>query len=274
MPTCKGIRYFESGHSGVGPPPVILIHGAGSYYLAWPAGIRRLPGLWVITPDLPGHGGSERKLYPSISAYAERLLAFLDDLGVYHVVLAGHSMGAQIALEMARQAPAQIICLALLSAGLTPPNSPQLDRLIDQPVGADAVRRILWEDFFSAATSVVKREKILGKFTSKQAATLLRDWRVCLDYEVDLKGLTSNLPVLVLCGQEDRIVKPASARALAGSLPKGSFQIISNAGHILTLEQPERIATILAETFQKCFAPLYSAGEVHPLTKTPSDSIL
>ena len=44
MPTAAGLYYaqFDEGHKD--EPPVILIHGAGSNHLVWPAEIRRLSG--------------------------------------------------------------------------------------------------------------------------------------------------------------------------------------------------------------------------------------
>ncbi len=124
VPLCNGIRYFEAYPAGVAYPPVMLLHGAGASHLAWPGSLRRLDGLRVISPDLPGHGDSHAKACASIRAYAERLLEFVDHLGVFHIGLAGHSMGALIALEMTRLAADQVTCLALLSVGINPPSVP------------------------------------------------------------------------------------------------------------------------------------------------------
>jgi aromatic-L-amino-acid decarboxylase len=267
VPLCKGIRFFETTRGTGGLPPVILIHGAGCDHLIWPPALRRLDGLRVIAPDLPGHGNSERKPCASISGYAERLLQFLDDRGVFHAAVAGHSMGALIALEMARLAPEQVTCLALIGAGLEPLSSPRIARLIDQPLDPNLVRQNLMETFFSSSTSAGVKNIVLKNFDTLQAGQILRDWRLCLGYDPGFEGVSPALPVCVICGEDDRIVPPASARAIAGRFQHSYFHSVKNAGHMLIQEQPQDIASILAAFFKECFSPIQSPEAVHPLSR-------
>jgi pimeloyl-ACP methyl ester carboxylesterase len=266
MPLCKGIRYFEANPAGVIYPPVMLLHGAGASHLAWPGTLRRLEDLRVIAPDLPGHWESSVKACASIPAYAERLLEFLDDLGVFHMGLAGHSMGALIALEMARLAPDQVICLALLSAGLSPPNAPRISRLIDQPVEPEVVRQVLRETFFSPSTPFPEREKILGKFGVRQAQRFLLDWRLCQDHEPTLNNIPPTLQTLVIAGMDDTVVKPAAARALAVARRGWKYVGIDHAGHMLIQERADKLAPMLSEFFMDCYAPSNAPSSVHPLS--------
>jgi pimeloyl-ACP methyl ester carboxylesterase len=265
VPLCHGIRYFEQYSRGVAHPPVVLIHGAGASHLAWPGVLRRLDGQRIIAPDLPGHGGSAAKACGSIRQYAERLLEFLDDLGIYRAALAGHSMGAAIALEMARLAPAQVPALVLLSAGLGPPSSPRLIRLIDQPFEAEMVRQILLDSFFSPATPTSAREKALGRFGPEQARRFLLDYRISLEYENSVENLSPGMPVLVLAGADDTVIKPASARALASSGWNARYSCFENAGHMLPLERADALAAMLGEYFNTCFALFDAPGMTHPL---------
>ena len=46
-------------------------------------------------------------------------------------------------------------------------------------------------------------------------------------------------PVLVLWGDSDRIVTPGYGQALAAALPQAQFAVISQAGHLPQLEQPD-----------------------------------
>lgn len=265
MPLRSGIRYYDSNPARAAFPPVILLHGAGASHLAWPPLLRRLEGLRVIAPDLPGHGDSMGPSSASIPAYAERMLEFLDGLGIYHTALAGHSMGAFIALEMVRLAPGQVTCLALLSAGLEPPSSPRIARLIDQPFDPGMVRQVLWETFFSPATSAAAREKALRGFGAVQARRLVLDWRLCQSYAPSAQGFTPGLPVCVVSGLDDLVVKPATARALAAAFPGGCFHLVTSAGHMLIQEQPEQIALLLSGFFENCYASLFSPAHTRPL---------
>jgi aromatic-L-amino-acid decarboxylase len=267
MPLCKGIRYFETARGSGGLPPVVLIHGAGCDHLVWPPALRRLDGMRVIAPDLPGHGNSERKPCASIRRYAERLLQFLDDRGIFHAAVAGHSMGALIALEMAKLAPDQVTCLAVIGAGLEPLSSPRIAHLIDQPLEPNLIRQILMETFFSSPTPPGVKEVMLKNLDTLQSGKILRDWRLCLGYEPGFEGVSPGMPVCVISGEDDRIVSPASARALAGRFHHSFFHPVKNAGHMLIQEQPQAIATILAAFLKYCFSPIQSPEAVHPLSK-------
>jgi aromatic-L-amino-acid decarboxylase len=267
VPLCKGIRFFETTRGSGGLPPVVLIHGVGCDHLIWPTALRRLDGLRVIAPDLPGHGNSERKPCASIRGYAERLLQFLDDRGFYHAAIAGHSMGALIALEMARLAPEQVTCLAIIGAGLEPLSSPRIAHLIDQPLDPNMVRQILMETFFSPSTPAGVKDMVLKDFNPLQAGQILRDWRLCLDYDTRFEGVSPALPVCVISGADDRIMPPASARAIAGRFKQCYFHLIKNAGHMLIQEQPQVIATILIAFFKDSFSPIQSPETIHPLSR-------
>ena len=47
------------------------------------------------------------------------------------------------------------------------------------------------------------------------------------------------IPVLVLWGDSDRIVTPGYGQALAAAFPQAQFTVISQAGHLPQLEQPD-----------------------------------
>jgi len=264
VPLCNGIRYFETSTAGTAFPPVVLLHGAGASHLAWPGSLRRLEGLRVISPDLPGHGDSHVKACASIRAYAERLLEFLDHLGIFHIGLAGHSMGALIALEMARLAPEQVTCLALLSAGVNPPFVPRISRLIDQPVEPEMVRQVLLEQFFSPFTNLPAREKALGRFGSQQAHRFLLDWHLCQDHEPSLDNILPTLAAAVITGLDDSIVKSASARALAKAGGGWQYVEIERAGHMLIQERADVLAPLMGKFYKDCYAPLHAPQATHP----------
>ena len=47
------------------------------------------------------------------------------------------------------------------------------------------------------------------------------------------------IPVLVLWGDSDRIVTPGYGQALAAAFPQAQFTVVSRAGHLPQLEQPD-----------------------------------
>lgn len=73
-------------------------------------------GLHVVVLDLLGHGRSDRPADPlaySVSAFADQVVALLDELGARRAVVGGSSWGANVALEVAVSAPDRVAGLVL-----------------------------------------------------------------------------------------------------------------------------------------------------------------
>jgi pimeloyl-ACP methyl ester carboxylesterase len=98
--------------------PVLLINGVGARMDAWDGVAAALEGRFTtIRFDLRGHAESSKPPGPySAALFAEDVRALLDHLGIDRCHVAGHSLGAMVALRLALDAPDRIECLALLSA--------------------------------------------------------------------------------------------------------------------------------------------------------------
>jgi 3-oxoadipate enol-lactonase len=48
-------------------------------------------------------------------------------------------------------------------------------------------------------------------------------------------------PALVIAGDEDRVMAPKVQKKIASILPNSRFELIENAGHVVYLEQPDRV---------------------------------
>jgi lipase len=98
---------------------VLAVHGVTASHLAWPFVVDRLPGVRVIAPDLRGRGRSNAIVRPAgMAAHAADLTAVLDALAVRRVLVAGHSMGAFVALVFAHDHPDRVSRLVLIDGGL------------------------------------------------------------------------------------------------------------------------------------------------------------
>ena len=105
-------------------PPLVLVHGAGGTHLLWPAALRRLAETSVYALDLPGHGRSEGSAQPRIDRYAEAVDDFLQTIGLHQAVIAGHSMGGAVALQLGLDYPGRIAGLVLIATGPRLPVAP------------------------------------------------------------------------------------------------------------------------------------------------------
>lgn len=108
------LAYMEAGQ---GATSLVFIHGLGSYAPAWNKMIPLLSDVChCLAVDLPNYGLSKKGDYSfSMSFFADCLEAFIRKLGLKKVVLAGHSMGGQIALTMALRKNIKIKKLVLLA---------------------------------------------------------------------------------------------------------------------------------------------------------------
>jgi pimeloyl-ACP methyl ester carboxylesterase len=117
-----GQLFFDSGSGrerleyteyGAGPHWVVLLHGQLMPRRMQQPLARALAseGLHVVTLDLLGHGRSDRPADPlvySMSAFADQVVALLDHLGAERAVIGGTSLGANVSLEVAAEAPDRV----------------------------------------------------------------------------------------------------------------------------------------------------------------------
>jgi len=109
---------YELGYEvhGVGEPTIVLTNG-----LLLDAGVNRqlartlaAHGFRVVLLDLLGHGTSDKPHHATqyrMDRYARQVVALLDELGVERAVVGGVSLGANVALHVAVQAPDRVVAL-------------------------------------------------------------------------------------------------------------------------------------------------------------------
>ena len=238
-------------------PPVVLIHGVGLRSEAWSAQIRSLSDHYtVFAIDLPGHGES-RLVAPqaTLADFTDICAAALSGVDA-PVCLAGHSMGAMIALDLAARFPARIRCVAALnaiyrrspeateavraraaslpSAGHADPG-PTLARWFGQDVTGEAVRACA--DWLRSVDPVAYRTAY-GVFAHADGPD-----------EAQLKGLT--MPALFMTGSNEPNSTPAMSRTMAALAPVGEVHIVEGAAHMMPMTHHDEVTGQLRAFFQK-----------------------
>lgn len=107
-------RVWRAGRSG---PLLILLHGLASNLTRWSEFVSRtsLKQDWnILRSDLRGQGGSVYRGAVGMEQWCDDLSALLAAEPHDHVVLAGHCLGANIALEFARRRPDAVTGLLLI----------------------------------------------------------------------------------------------------------------------------------------------------------------
>lgn len=259
MPVSAGCHYFshQTQQQLSKRPPVILIHGAGGNYLSWPPQIRRLAGQRIYALDLPGHGKSEGIGRRSIGEYADDVLAFMKALEIRAAVLAGISMGSAIALTLALKQPKRIVGLALLGGG---PKMRVASNILETAGNFNTFKstvEMIHQNCFSAntPTDLVRLSK--QNMLKIRPPVLLGDFLACHEFDVTDQMEKIKIPALILCGAEDKMMPLKHSQSLRTGMANSQLHIIANAGHMVMLEQPARVASLLKKFMDEL--PLRSA---------------
>jgi lipase len=136
-------------HAGEGADPVVCLHGITAQHRAFNAAARYLgPSLGLVGVDLRGRGDSDKpESGYSLEAHAADVVRVLDHLGLQSAVLAGHSMGAFVALKTALLFPERVRALVLLDGGWPRVESPPREMTEEEKQDASALEEGLARAF-------------------------------------------------------------------------------------------------------------------------------
>ncbi len=233
---------------------LVLQHGAGMDRTVWVFLARYFSrhGFNVVCPDLPAHGASEGQVLSSIEAGASHMWKLIDVLRAEHqlpdrqLILAGHSMGALVALEAAAQRTADVEQLVLFGAGYPMPvGQPLLDAAKANCQSAVDMIAI----FSHSYASQIGHNHIAGISVQNMAMALLEraapgilyaDLKACNDYTNGdaAAQLLTDKPCTVIAGRQDRMTPMKAGKHLAEALQAQLVQL-DNCGHMMMSEQPE-----------------------------------
>jgi pimeloyl-ACP methyl ester carboxylesterase len=242
---------FVDRYEGAAEHPVLAIHGNAASNAWWEPVVRALPpgdAPW-ISAEWRGCGRTPLEREDDLTL--EKLAADYVELAHAHelrdVTLVGHSTGCLIALAAMALAPELFRGAVLLD-----------------PVGADGLPfpADLRERFLAIGRDPVLCESVILATIRAGLAPELRA-RVVADavgaspllwsavprllHEARLSPILPGIrqPVLVLHGEHDTLLPIASARALAGALPRGMFLELAGRGNSTNLEDPALFARLL-----------------------------
>ena len=234
-------------------PPVVLLHAFPLDRTMFAAVAERLAQRAVLV-DLPGLGASPvPDGEPSLDVAADGVAAVLDELGQPGAVLAGCSMGGYVAMAFARRHPQRLLGLALIDTKAeadSPEAAANRERMAvsvtEQGIGAveAALPPLLGET--SCREQPGLPEQVRSLALSAHPAGIAWSQRAMAarpDSGATLAGL--RVPVTVVVGEEDRLIGPEPARALAARIPGSTFLSLPGAGHLAPLERPGPVAAAL-----------------------------
>jgi pimeloyl-ACP methyl ester carboxylesterase len=255
------MRYLRSG-SG---PALVLVHGLLGYSFSWRFALPILAeSASVYAVDMLGTGFSDRppNLNCCFGAHAQRLLGFLDRVGITSCDLLGTSHGGAVAMMMAAQAPERVRSLILVApANPWSANGKRWAPFLSSAVMSWLILR-LGPGLNTAHDLMLRRlygdRKRIRPGTLEGYSDPLRIpggfeyWlNVMTTWNKDLAELASvmpriaGIPALLLWGSKDTAVDPASAGPLSRKFEDCETKIFDGVGHQPYEEVPEEFAAVV-----------------------------
>jgi pimeloyl-ACP methyl ester carboxylesterase len=274
---------YLAWHAASEARPLVLLHGLARTSWSWVPVARRLAGRYAIAaPDLRGHGASEapREGYDLESLALDALTVLAaegwgDAVGGPAVIVAGHGLGAMIAVEMARLEPGSVAALVLVDGGweeiaetsrLSPPEL--LAAMSDPPEVMASMEAYLadrrdfdpetWDADQERAARAAVVERHAGHVSPVVRASVMRRLVETLVAYQPLEALgTLPMPVTILVAgtgtadDEERRERLLAlddvqrARSAAGLAPADVI-LLDGAGHELMRYRPDDVAAAIA----------------------------
>ncbi|OLT18735.1 hypothetical protein BJF78_00920 [Pseudonocardia sp. CNS-139] len=241
----------ESHGQGSG---VVLVHGTGSSAAFWAPVVDDLAREHtVVVPDLPGSGGSPLPEGPlDLDQVADEIVATAERAGLDRFALVGMSMGAAVAVRVARRQPARVTRLALLAGYAVPRAGLRLRFDVwasllgkDDDAAAKLLVTLSSPDHILGAMSEEQVSGLLGWVRSGQAPGVAAQLELArtLDVRQDLGHVTA--PTLVMAGDADPFVEPSHSLQFVAGIRGARLETVRGGGHGFILEQPEHTMTVL-----------------------------
>ena len=256
-----------SAHRAGSGPPLVLVHGLGGSWRSWQP---VLPGLSaersVVAVDLPGFAGDSVPLAsPTFAALTDALAEWLSDEGLTDAPVVGSSMGARMALELARRGvgrdhvaldpggfwtrreAAVFHASIAASVALLRRIRPALPALLGNPVA----RTALLAQFSSrpwALDADVVRAELAGYVASPSFDAVLADLARGPRQEGAPKGTVPGR-LTIGWGRRDRVTLARQATRAAAAFPDAELYWFEHSGHFPTWDSPaETVRLVLDRT--------------------------
>jgi pimeloyl-ACP methyl ester carboxylesterase len=210
---------------------VVLLHAFPLDERMWEPQLALLSGHDVHAPRFYELEGS------SVDGWAAQILERVEG----ELVAVGASLGGYVALAMIRAAPERTRGLLLAGARATadPPERRAVRDEMIRVVRAEGIEG--WNrEFTPPGPEDRTRDELV------RGIEALRDRRDATDVVSAYQG-----PLAVVVGDQDELLPVDEARQIAESAPDGRLEVVEGAGHVVSVDAPERFNQILSELLRR-----------------------
>lgn len=259
----EGTAQVWTGGQGDGVP-LVLLHGA------WAGAAPHWSGIWdrlaaerrVVAPELPGLGAPSTDPPGTVAAYAEWVLRVMDATAVDRAVVVGNSFGASIAWCAAATAPARVAAVVLVDGAPGPGLPMWLRRALAAPPLRRALTAMFRRNVYSHSTAA--RAFADARNVPPEVDAVLHDPHPApLDVVTEVVLASEPCPapttrdVLLLWGDADRLSGSSvrAAQRLQRRIAGSQLVVVSGAGHLPQVEQPDAVVTALTRFVDRVDGP-------------------
>jgi pimeloyl-ACP methyl ester carboxylesterase len=229
-------------------PPLLWLHGEG-VSSDWRDVHDRLAERFTVwAPVLPGFGGGELPAWlDGPDDVALHLVDLCAAVGLDRVVVAGESLGGWIAATLAIWRPSLVGGLALVGTLGLRSAEPMPDLFIRS--GPEAMRYLAASVDGAAVDPLTGDVELATALWVEQAAQARLMWERPYDPTLPRRAHHVTCPVRVVWGAADRLLAPSHATAVAELFGAPPATIVPGAGHLVSVDAPEAVASAVTEAF-------------------------
>ncbi|WP_067879695.1 alpha/beta fold hydrolase [Agromyces aureus] len=216
------------------PPTYVLVHGLGMAAEYWgDLGERLSASGRVLALDLPGFGESpEPTRVLTVPETADLVAELLRTDRIAHPVLVGHSMGAQVVADLAARHPELVERIVLIGPSVNPRERSrrrQTARLLQDVAIMDPIA------FARGA----------GAMAEAGLPWVLANLRPALEHRLERVMPHVRAEVLVVRGEDDRVVPRFWAEAVASLAPHARYDEVPGRGHEVVARDTRGLAELV-----------------------------
>jgi 3-oxoadipate enol-lactonase len=243
--------FYEASGEG---PEVVLLHPTPVDHRFWQPLASSLSGYRLLLPDLRGHGRSQAGSSSiSIRMLAEDIERLLDRLEMEKAFFVGCSIGGYVLYELWRRSSGRFNGMAIFCS------KPQPDSPANKVKRTETIESIQAggvEGFFEGMT-----QNLVGASARRRNPELTVAVREMMAMEPEAviaiqralgdrpdsvaTARTISVPLLAVAGGEDASSTPAEMEALNQAAHGAEYHVVTDGGHFVALEQPERMGALL-----------------------------
>lgn len=254
IPTSLGLINVRDGGNAEGPAlifwPSLMMDGT-----MWrPQYEHFAPGHRVVLIDSPGHGKSDalRRII-DLRECADALVQIQDALGIDKCVLIGNSWGGMLAGVFPAYHPERVLATVGINATASLPTTfesiwatalagylalnskmPQLALKAARGAFAGPTAQAERPEFVDYLSVILRNDP-------KSVAWALRSILIGRRDEHCLLATITDVPVLVIAGEEDSQFPVHAVRRMADAIPTATFKVLLHTGHLAARENPAAV---------------------------------